>query len=415
MQDIESIVESVKILLADYGLSPGTIDMQYYAIYKPVINRHHEIGVSEYSEEIVATFFDEYKERLEAHTVTRSYFSTVRRSIQHLDSCAKTGVVDFTPFERPFQIIPSPAHLRMVNDCLEGQNIGDEKNVNLQMRHFFCFMEQRIPEDEPITDELVREFILEECSKYSGSIGCILRAVRIIVPYLRTKGLMTGTADYTAFTPKAPRTKMQVPYSPEEVEAMLDALGTTAIDVRNKAMLLLGYDSGLRAGDIIKLTLDDIDWSKGEVAIVQGKTAEPLWLPIHPTTMNAVADYILKARPMSEYRTVFLTVARPYRPLASGSSLSVMMAELSKKVGIELVPGRAFHGVRRSFAINLAEADVPLETISQMLGHKDFSTDRQYLTFNRTQTSMCAMGFELVPLASEYYLSDVSQTGGGQK
>jgi len=226
---------------------------------------------------------------------------------------------------------------------------------------------------------------------------------------------MTGTADYTAFTPKAPRTKMQVPYSPEEVEAMLDALGTTAIDVRNKAMLLLGYDSGLRAGDIIKLTLDDIDWSKGEVAIVQGKTAEPLWLPIHPTTMNAVADYILKARPMSEYRTVFLTVARPYRPLASGSSLSVMMAELSKKVGIELVPGRAFHGVRRSFAINLAEADVPLETISQMLGHKDFSTDRQYLTFNRTQTSMCAMGFELVPLASEYYLSDVSQTGGGQK
>lgn len=411
MQDIESIVESIKTQLADYGLSSGTINMQYYSIYKPIINLHHKIGVSEYSEEIVADFFDEYKKRLEAHTVTQSYFSTVRRSIQHLDSCSKTGIVDFAPYKRPMKIIPSPNHLQMVNDCLKDLNIGDEKNVNLQMRHFFCFMEQKISENEPVTDDLVRKFIIEECSKYTGSIGSILRAVRIITTYLKTKGLMVGTTDYTAFTPKAPRTKMQVPYSPKEVESILDALGTTAIEIRNKAMLLLGYDCGLRAVDIIKLTFEDIDWDKGEIAIIQSKTTTPLWVPIHPTTMNAVADYILKVRPTSDYRTVFLTVTRPYRPFASSSRLSVMMAELSKKVGIKLVQRRAFHGVRRSFAINLAEADVPLEMISQMLGHRSFSTDRQYLTFNRKQTSICAMGFDLVPLTSECYASGELQGG----
>lgn len=417
MKPINDIVNETMRQMETYGLSAGTIRMQYYGIFKPLINLHATAGQPAYSSEIIGRFFSSYEDRLAAGTVTQSHFATVKRAIQFLDSCASTGTVDFSYAIRPIKVIPSDCHMLMVNECIQGikgLSSREGKNIGLYMRHFFCFMEQKIPDSSPVTDSLVREFILEACAKYEGSIGYIMRAVRCITAYLRSKGLMGGDTDYKAFTPKAPRTKMQVPYSPDEVEAMLGATDPTPLGMRNRAMLLLGYGDGLRAIDIIRLTLDDIDWRKGELQIVQSKTSEPLKLTMNPTTMNAVADYILKARPESSLRTVFLTVTKPYRPLASSSRLSVMMVELSEKAGVEIIPGRAFHGVRRSFAVNLAEADVPLATISQMMGHTGFSSDRQYLTFSREQTGFCAMGFDLVPVTSECYISDAFPKGGGR-
>lgn len=401
--------------MKSYGLSAGTIRMQYYGIFKPLINLHITAGQPVYSSEIVSHFFGSYEDRLITGTVTQSHFTTVKRAIQFLDSCACTGIVDFSPSIKPIKVVPSECHLQMTNECIQsinGLNEREGRRIGLFIRHFFCFMEQRISDNVSITDALVRYFIVEACAKYEGSIGYIMRAVRYITPYLRSKGFMEGNTDYRAFTPKAPPTRMQVPYSPDEMKALLSATDSTPLGMRNKAMLLLGYGDGLRAIDIIRLTLDDIDWHKGELHIIQSKTSKPLKLTMNPTTMNAVADYILKARPESSLRTVFLTVTRPYRPLASSSRLSIMMVELSQKAGVDIISKRAFHGVRRSFAVNLAEADVPLATISQMMGHTEFSSDRQYLTFNRRQTGFCAMGFDLVPITSKCYVSDASPKGG---
>ena len=417
MNNIDNIVEEVIKQMTDYGLSTATINMQYYGILKPILNLHHKHGLSAYSAKLVSDFLENYERRLETNAVTYSHLTTVRRTIQFLSSCANTGIVDFSYRKKSIKIAPSDYYLQLVDECLQGINAGNKghkQNIGIYMKHFFCFMERNVPQDASITDEIVRKFIIEACSKYEGSIGYIMRAVRELVAFLRTKGLMEGNVDYRAFTPKAPRTKMLMPYSAQEIEALLSVTDSTQIGMRNKAMLLLGYGDGLRAIDIIRLTLDDIDWRKGELRIVQSKTAKPVQLTMNPTTMNAVADYILKARPKSSLKTVFLTVSPPYRPLASSSRLSVMMKELSEKSGVAIIPKRAFHGLRRSFAINLAEADVPLTTISQMLGHTDFSSDRQYLTFNKEQTNFCAMDFRLVPITAGIYFSDNMQIGGAQ-
>ena len=70
---------------------------------------------------------------------------------------------------------------------------------------------------------------------------------------------------------------------------------------------------------------------------------------------------------------------------------------------VEKIPGRAFHSLRRTFATELSEAGVSLETISQMLGHKNIEEDKPYLSYNKNEVSFCAFDFTEIPICSGIY------------
>ncbi len=61
------------------------------------------------------------------------------------------------------------------------------------------------------------------------------------------------------------------------------------------------------------------------------------------------------------------------------------------------------HSLRRSFATTLSVENVPLTTVSQMLGHKELDSDKPYLTYNIKNTEQCAFSFEEIPLRSDVY------------
>ena len=76
---------------------------------------------------------------------------------------------------------------------------------------------------------------------------------------------------------------------------------------RNYAIFLLLARLGLRAGEVLQLTLDDIDWRAGEL-MVRGKGARVDRLPLLKEVGQALADYLQKARPDSSSRHVFIPV-----------------------------------------------------------------------------------------------------------
>ena len=80
-----------------------------------------------------------------------------------------------------------------------------------------------------------------------------------------------------------------------------------------------------------------------------------------------------------------------------------MLDKYCRKASIEKKRFRSFHSLRRAFGTELAIAEVPVTSISQMLGHKDMSSDKAYLSFNRTQTSLCAADFSEVPITKGIY------------
>ena len=96
-------------------------------------------------------------------------------------------------------------------------------------------------------------------------------------------------------------------YTPEEIRRIEAAIDTSCSNgKRAYAMLLLATRLGLRSGDIIGLTLQELDFEAGLIHLTQHKTDTPMELPLLPEVEMALRDYIEKERGSSEKPYVFL-------------------------------------------------------------------------------------------------------------
>lgn len=151
------------------------------------------------------------------------------------------------------------------------------------------------------------------------------------------------------------------------------------------------------------MKLQDIDWKNAEIHIIQSKTEEPLSLPLHASVMNTVADYILEARKNCQKEELFLSSFSPYNPLSGANAMDCIIEKYCHLANIKKKPYRSFHSLRRAFATELSIAEVPLPIVSQMLGHTSIDSDRPYLMYNESQTTMCTTNFNLIQVVSGAY------------
>ena len=169
---------------------------------------------------------------------------------------------------------------------------------------------------------------------------------------------------------------------------------------RDRAIILLAATTGLRAGDLIRIKLTDIDWRKGEIRLLQRKTGRVSYTPLVKETGEALQDYILNARPRSESPEVFLRLVAPRTGLADAVSIGCMFQQYQRKAGIyrHAFDGKGFHGLRRRLAKKLLVTGTPLTTITQILGHDDPKSARQYLSLDTRNLKECALDFKGIPL-----------------
>jgi integrase len=119
-------------------------------------------------------------------------------------------------------------------------------------------------------------------------------------------------------------------------------------------------------------------------------------------TGNAVADYILEGRPKETgHIRVFLTSRAPLRPLEP-SAINDRLLIICGKASITKLPGRNFHSLRRSVGTFMAASEVPVTTISQVLGHSDCNSADRYISANPVMMS-CSLDFTGIPVTSEVY------------
>lgn len=179
----------------------------------------------------------------------------------------------------------------------------------------------------------------------------------------------------------------------ERILAVIDV--TTQGGSRNRAMILLSASTGLRACDLIRLKLTDIDWRKGEIRLIQSKTAKTVSLPLMPDASFALQDYILKHRPSTGCSELFLRCAAPQIAITDASSISSMFKDYEERAGVIRKPfdGKGFHGLRRRLAKKLLTAGSPVTTIAQILGHEDVSSTRQYMLLDMKNLKECALDF----------------------
>jgi integrase len=212
--------------------------------------------------------------------------------------------------------------------------------------------------------------------------------------FLRTEGLCQTVLAIPFIKPKSPPHVVRVPFPVYDAEAVVNQINTGEPEgKRDYAILLTAVYTGLRACDIASLRLDNIDWKRGELSIVQGKTGRQLTLPLHDRLTSAIADYILNARPKSDSPHIFLRTKAPFQRLQDGVSVAGVLRRRMKDAGVAHKTGdeHTFHGLRRMLATKMVEEEVPLETVSQVLGHSSLKSAKPYISLDVRRLRNCVL------------------------
>jgi integrase/recombinase XerD len=147
----------------------------------------------------------------------------------------------------------------------------------------------------------------------------------------------------------------------------------SALGRRDYAMLVTLLRLGLRAGEVARLRLDDIDWRAGEL-VVRGKGAREDRLPVPAEVGQAIACYLRRGRPASGRREVFLQARAPFGPIAPGT-VSSTVRRACRRAGVAEVGA---HRLRHTVACEMVAAGVPLVEIAQVLRHHSLQTTALY-------------------------------------
>ncbi|MPY72523.1 MAG: tyrosine-type recombinase/integrase, partial [Alphaproteobacteria bacterium] len=154
----------------------------------------------------------------------------------------------------------------------------------------------------------------------------IVDAVRCLLRWALSTGHLDR--DLSAGILKPPGTRRGLPrgVGAEQVAALLAVCDpATAIGARDRAVVLVLVRLGLRAGEVARLNLNDIDWANGRLKVT-GKGREHT-LPIPVDVGQALAAW-LRLRPAALDRAVFVRMKAPRRMMAT-SAISGIIARLS--------------------------------------------------------------------------------------
>lgn len=160
--------------------------------------------------------------------------------------------------------------------------------------------------------------------------------------------------------------------SAEDVERLL-AHGdrNSAVGCRNLAILLLLARLGLRAGEVVNLMLDDIDWERGELSIrsIKGHQGHCDQLPLPQDVGAALADYLRNFRPSCSSRYVFIRLNAPCQKFANSEAISTLVHRAIVDAGLN-PSHKGAHVLRHSVATNLLRQGASLAEIGELLRHR---------------------------------------------
>jgi integrase/recombinase XerD len=225
----------------------------------------------------------------------------------------------------------------------------------------------------------VIEFVREQVKcLHLARAKMMVTALRSFLRYLLYSGAVKR--DLAAAVPTVAHWSMaSIPraISVEHAQAALASCNRqSAVGSRDYAILLLLARLGLRAGEIVALKLDDIDWHNGSLN-VHGKGGKGCPMPLPADVGEAIADYLQKGRPHSTSRSVFLRSMAPVRELQGQEAIGSVVQHALARAGVD-TPRKGAHQFRHRLACDLLRQGASLAEIGEMLRHRRAETTAIY-------------------------------------
>jgi site-specific recombinase XerD len=201
--------------------------------------------------------------------------------------------------------------------------------------------------------------------------------MRLFLRYLHYKGLIN--TDLSIAVPSVARWSLSTlpkHLSAVQVRQVLRHCGrSTPLGRRNYAILLLLARLGLRAGEVARLNLEDIDWENGLITVSgKGKWAQ---LPMPADVSRAIVRYLRGDRPRCESRRLFLRDCAPVGGFSRAGAIANIVKRALSKAGVESTRKGA-HLLRHSLATDMLRKGASLDEIGEVLRHRSPDTTAIY-------------------------------------
>lgn len=239
---------------------------------------------------------------------------------------------------------------------------------------------------------VVNGYVVERGRAYGvASRAHIVDAVRCLLRWALSTGRLDQDLSAGILKPAGTRRGLPRGVSGEQVAALLAMCDpATAIGARDRAVIIVMVRLGLRAGEVARLRLDDIDWTNGCLK-VSGKGREHT-LPIPVDVGQALAVW-LRLRPAALDRSVFVRMRAPRRMMAT-SAISGIVARVSGVAGIDPIYA---HRLRHTAAMDVLAAGGTLAEAKELLGHVYTATTMAYAKVDLASLRELVVPFGQVP------------------
>jgi integrase/recombinase XerD len=233
---------------------------------------------------------------------------------------------------------------------------------------------KRIDWERVGTGEVTR-FLIAECTRGPGGRRVLPSALRSFLRFALLEGwtslpLAQAVPSVAAWSVSSLPKRIE----PEQVRRLLASCDRrSAVGRRDYAILTLLARLGLRAGEVAAMQLGDIDWRAGEI-VVHGKGHRDEKLPLPSDVGEAVSGYLVRGRPPTTSRSVFLRAPAPWRALTP-PSVTLVVYRACDRAGI---PRVGAHRIRHSAASAMLNNGASLTEVGQVLRHRSLLSTQVY-------------------------------------
>lgn len=235
--------------------------------------------------------------------------------------------------------------------------------------------QQGLEETMDVEAKHVRRFLVQLGDRHSkGGIATIYTGVRA---YLNWYAIEYAPDDWRPLArikaPKRPKERLE-PLPLDTFQKLVAQTNTrTFLGARDRALLYLLLDTGLRQMEVTNLRVDDLDLKQGQILVRQGKGQKSRVAFIGGKTRRCFLAYFRKRKDVEPEDALW--VDRDGHGLTR-SGIREIIRRLSLRAGIK-EPG--LHSFRRAFAVNALRNGMDVIMLQRLMGHADLSTLDRYL------------------------------------
>lgn len=374
----ERAIHQFEVHLRTLGYAASTIALYHgAAVHFALWVAKQQLDPSRVADHHVATFLSRHLTTCRCPLVPAQQAQTVRAALVHFAT-----VLDTRGYRRPhreplsaiaLEVQRFDDYLRTTCGLQEATRVYRRRYLRAFLQAFFGH--GRVDGSQLTPKDVVRYLSKRGARVTPGSAKVLASSLRSYFRFLRLRGLCDDGLILAVPAPANWRlASLPKVLTDDEVSRLLAAFDlSTATGRRDYAITRCVVDLGLRADDVARLDLDDIDWRNGTLRIAGGKSRRDDTLPLTAPMGRAIAAYLRRGRPRTSTRQVFLRVRPPVGRGVTTRTVRAVIRYAGSRAGLgAIVTGTRI--LRHTAATRMLRHGASIKAVADVLRHRSLDT-----------------------------------------